>query len=125
VSTSDNPIIVRVLIIICIFAIALQVLRNIPHLVTNNLKMAGMIQTYLLIILILVKLTQSNEELSNNIKIFLQLILFLLVLARYIFIFSLLTKMLAIKYIGQNRILAKVFGFSIFKKFFNSISLEF
>ena len=56
------------IIIICILSISLAILRKIPHIVTTNLQNIGKIQNQFLIILILMKVAESSEDLSDQWK---------------------------------------------------------
>ena len=116
----DMTPIIKVMIIISILAIALDILRTIPHFVTNNLKNVGMIQNQFLIVLILTKLTEFSD-ISNEWKFMMQLVIIALIILRYIFIIFLFGKVIAFKYINSNNIMMKILRISMLRKLYNSI----
>ena len=116
----DMTPIVKVMIIISILAIALDILRTIPHFVTTNLKNVGMIQNQFLIVLLLTKLTEFSD-ISNEWKFMMQLVIIALIILRYIFIIFLFGKVIAFKYINSENIMMKILRISMLRKLYNSI----
>ena len=112
--------IIKTMLIISILALALDILRTIPHFVTNNLKNVGMIQNQFLILLILTKLTEFSD-ISNGWKFMMQLVIIALIILRYIFIIFLFGKVIAFKYINSNNIMMKILRISMLRKLYNSI----
>ncbi len=106
--------------IVALIAISSEILRITPHLVTDSLKKVVLVQNKYLITFLLTKLMQSSNDQSYDTKIIAQLMLILLIIVRLIFILLLLTKMIAIKYININHVIAKIIKFTIFKKLLNS-----
>ena len=115
----DMPLIIKVMIIISILAISLDILRKIPHFVTNDLMNIGMIQNQFLIVFIFIKLVEFSD-ISNEWKIVMQLVIIALIMFRYFFIIFIFGKVIAFKYINSNNIVMKTLRISIFRKFYNS-----
>ena len=112
--------IIKVMIIISILAMTIDILRKIPHFVTNDLKNVGMIQNQFLIVLILAKLTEFSD-ISNEWKVMMQLMIIALIIFRYIFIIFLFGKVIAFKYINSNNLMMKTLRISMFRTLYNSI----
>ena len=108
------------MIIISILAMTIDILRKIPHFVTNDLKNVGMIQNQFLIVLILAKLTEFSD-ISNEWKVMMQLMIIALIIFRYIFIIFLFGKVIAFKYINSNNLMMKTLRISMFRTLYNSI----
>ena len=107
------------IIIICILSISLAILRKIPHIVTTNLQNIGKIQNQFLIILILMKVAESSEDLSDQWKMLINISFIFFMISRYIFLIFLLVKMIAFKFLKTDNKIMKIFRFSFFRKFFN------
>jgi hypothetical protein len=125
VTTQDITIIMKVMILVTVLVFGCVVLRIIPHLVTNNLMKIGLAQNNFLIIFLLVKLTQTSEDLSDNLKILMEIITFILVLVSYIYILTLMIRMMAIKLMHMKIKLAKFLKILLFETIFDSIFFYF
>ncbi len=119
VSTRDIQITIKVTILVTLLVFASEILRIIPHLVTKNFRKLGFFENNFLIVFTLTKLTQTPEDLSDNLKTLMQSILFILILVRYFFICSLLIRTMAIKLINTNKKFVKILKISIFKRIFD------
>ena len=108
------------MIIISILAIALEILRRIPHFVTNDLKNLGIIQNQYLIVILLAKLTELSE-ISNEWKMMMQLLIIALIIFRFFLIIFLFGKVIAFKYMHSNNTIAKRI-LKIFRKSINDLN---